>query len=107
MARDTEYLHYILDILSPYGGITHRPLFGGYGIYRYVKIFAIIAYDELYFKVGDNNRQDYIDMQAEQFTYQKNNKPYKMCYWQVPEEILEDSEELGVWVEKACKVKSK
>ncbi len=40
-----------MDMLSRFGDIKLRRMFGGYGIYSGKLIFAIIINDELYFKV--------------------------------------------------------
>ena len=104
MACNLGYLNYVLDLLSCCGNITHRALFGGYGIYNDGKILAIIADDELYFKVNDSNKQDFVDSDSEPFTYYKNNKPYSLSYWKVPAEILEVPELLQTWFNKAYMV---
>lgn len=102
-----QYLEYVLDILSPLGDITYRSMFGGVGLYYRGLIFAIIADDVLYFKVSDDNRVDYEAMGSEPFTYMGKEKPVKISYWKVPEEIMENSEELQEWVEKAYQVSLK
>lgn len=50
MSRD--YCDYAIDLLSPWAKVTARKMFGGYGIYRQGKMFAIIVDDTLYFKSG-------------------------------------------------------
>jgi DNA transformation protein and related proteins len=99
----SEYCNYILDLLSPMGNITARTMFGGYGIYMNHVIFGIIANDILYFKVDDTNRNDYINKGSEPFSYEaKRKKNIIMSYWQVPLDILEDSEVLYDWANKSC-----
>ena len=101
MSRD--YADYVVDLLSPWARVTAKAMFGGFGLYRQGQIFAIIVNDTLYFKVGDSNRPDYETASSSPFTYEAKGKKIVMSYWQVPEEILEDSESLGVWAEKAFK----
>jgi DNA transformation protein len=50
----------VLDQLGALGGITGRPMFGGYGIYWNETIFAILFGDRLYFKVDDQSKGDYV-----------------------------------------------
>jgi DNA transformation protein len=38
------------EILEPFGPLKIRAMFGGYGIYKDGIIFAIIGYNEVYFK---------------------------------------------------------
>ncbi len=51
---DNGFVEYILDILSDYGNIKSRRMFGGFGIYLDKIIFAIIIDNELYFKADSN-----------------------------------------------------
>jgi len=76
---------------------------GGVGIYAGELFFALIAEDALYFKVDDSNRSDFEARGMSAF------RPYRehdevMSYYQVPGELLEEPEELGVWAEKAVEV---
>jgi len=75
-------------------------MFGGYGIYHEDIIFAIIAEDELYFKVANNNRAQYEKHESKPFTYRghKDRKPTVMSYWLVPEEITNDAELIEQWL---------
>ena len=107
MSIDNSYLYYALDQLSPLGQITYRRMFGGYGLYNYDLIFAFIANDELFFKVDDTNRCYYENAGSEPFTYRKNDKEYQMSYWKIPEEVLEDSDELRKWMKWSYKISLK
>ena len=59
MKRTSEYLDYVMEKLSPLGQIKSRAMFGGYGIFHEGVMFALIADDNLYFKVNESNRDDY------------------------------------------------
>jgi DNA transformation protein len=102
-ARD-GFLAYVLeDVLSGVPDITSRAMFGGYGIYQRGNIFAIIADGKLFFKADASNRGDYEARGSEPFTYQgPRGKPHQMSYYEVPEEIMEDREEIRTWVSKAA-----
>lgn len=102
-----EYLVYFLqDCLQDNPDITYKSMFGWYGIYKHGKIFAIYFWVwEIYFKVDENNKQDYIDEGSEPFQYTKKwGTVWIMCYYQIPEEILENREELELWLEKSLLV---
>lgn len=96
-----EYHDYALDLLSSFGEVTAKAMFGGHSLYKNGVIFAIIADDVLYFKVDDSNRSDYVACGAEPFTYEAKGKRVSMSYWQVPLEVMEDGAELKRWAEKA------
>jgi DNA transformation protein and related proteins len=85
------------------GSIRGRSMFGGVGIYCGDLFFALIADDTLYFKVDDTNRADFESRDLEPF------RPYGpegevMHYYTVPAEVLEDTEELGVWARRSIEV---
>ncbi len=90
------------DVLAEVSGIRSRAMFGGYGLYRNGVIFGIIAESRLYFKVGETNQADYEARGMGPFTYATpKGKKYAMSYFQVPEEVMEDREEIERWVVKA------
>lgn len=100
---DKSFHDYVLsDLFSEFRGITSKSMFGGYGFYKDGKIFGMIAGGRLYFKVGDTNRRDYEKYGSKPFNYTGHKgKTYEMSYWEVPEDIFENREELEIWVGKA------
>lgn len=99
---DTEFVSYIKDLLKPFPGISFRKMFGGYGVYKNSKIFALIADDELYFKANENSVRIFKKAGSERFCYQAKGKIIYLNYWIVLPEILEDEEKLKEWVELSC-----
>ena len=104
--KQDSFLNYVLeDVLGHIPNISAKSMFGGYGIYRDGTIFAIIAYDQLYFKVGGINIDDYKSRGSEPFVYERgNHKKKTMSYWLVPNDILDNRDEIIEWVEKEIKV---
>lgn len=104
MARKTSgYADYIVELLAPLY-VTAKSMFGGYGLYRDGIVFAIIADEELYFKVGAANKADYEQAGSEPFSYDAKGKKVAMSYWRVPAELFDDQDALCTWAEKAYKV---
>ena len=102
MSSKKDFAEYVTkDLLREIDGITYRAMFGGFSVYKNGKVFCIIIDDQIYFKVGDSNREDYKKYNSHPFTYQNKGKEYTMSYWIVPDEILEEPDELKNWVEKA------
>ncbi len=100
MSRD--YCHHIADLLGAWGNVVSKAMFGGYGLYRDGQIFAIVADGVLYFKVDAGNRSDYEAVGSGPFTYEAaNGKHAVMSYWQVPERVLDDADQLTTWAESA------
>ncbi|MDP4832096.1 MAG: TfoX/Sxy family protein [Rickettsiaceae bacterium] len=96
-----NYVDYILDLLSPFGSITSRAMFGGHGIYKDKIIVGIIADDELYFKVDATNKGQYAALNSTPFAYTAKDKKINLSYWKVPIEIMEDEEQLSIWLEQS------
>lgn len=98
------FVEYITDLLSSYGDITSRRMFGGYGIYCNKIIFSIIADDELYFKADKELAKEYQSAGSRPFTYQKDEKRVALSYWYVPIDIIEDEDNLKNWFVKSLAV---
>ena len=62
-------------------------MFGGYGIFHDGLMFSLIAEDTLYLKVNDSNRDLFKKAGSKQF-------PHGLSYWEVPIEVLEDTDRL-------------
>ncbi|MFW5703587.1 MAG: TfoX/Sxy family protein [Patescibacteria group bacterium] len=101
---NSEFHDYVIqDLLHRIDGISSRAMFGGWGLYKNGVIFGLIAYDQLYFKVDDQTRPQYEAHGSKPFEYsQGNHKPTTMSYWLVPDDVLENQEELAKWVDTAC-----
>jgi DNA transformation protein len=100
MPVSDEYLDYVADQLGCIGQIVAKRMFGGVGLYHDGSFFGLIAADSLYFKVDDENRRDYEAAGAKPF------QPYgeessSMGYYEVPVDVLEDTDQLKVWARGA------
>ncbi len=105
MNQDEGFKEYVVsDLLSEYEEITARAMFGGYGIYKGGKIFAIIADGGLYFKADDTTKKFFESHGSSPFTYsKKDKKTYTMRYYFVSEDILEDRNLFSEWAHIAFK----
>jgi DNA transformation protein len=101
MPGKSPFCDRVLATLNQVNAVTARSMFGGYGLYIDGVMFALIAYDTLYFKVDDDNREDYVAVGMSPFTYEGKNKPIQMSYYQLPEFVFQNVAELAVWVDKA------
>jgi len=104
MPVSPSYRAFVLDQLGRVAvSVRARSMFGGVGIYAEEVFFALIDDDILYFKVDDTTRPDFEARGMGPF------RPFGeggevMQYYQVPEEMLEDLQELRVWAERALMV---
>lgn len=103
MAVTDEYLEYALGQLSSLESVTVRRIFGGASLYQSGAIFALIDNDGLYFKVDESNRADYTAQGMEPFCPFGQGGP-TMSYYQVPEAVIENPEELAVWARSSVEV---
>jgi len=93
-----NYLQYVLDLLKVLGPVSAKRMFGGAGLYHQGAFFGLVADDVLYFKVDDTNKADYEVAGSGPF---KPFGTYAMSYYEVPADVLEDPDELGLWARKA------
>lgn len=64
-------------------------------------MFAIVADDVLYLKVDNDNRNDFIGRRLEPFYYEKQGRQQMISYYQAPEEVFEDADEMCAWAQQA------
>jgi len=107
MDQATKDFHeYIInDVLGHIEGITSKAMFGGYGIYLDGTIFALITEsDELRFKANDITKEKYEALGGQQFIYHghQSKASTSMPYWQVPEVIMENREQIEDWAREAA-----
>jgi DNA transformation protein len=104
MSVSESYRTFVLDQL---GRVIERvrikSMFGGAGVYAGEFFFALIDDDVLYLKVDDTNRPDFAARGMGPFSPFGEGGEV-MQYYQLPEELLEDPDELKPWVEKAILV---
>jgi DNA transformation protein and related proteins len=101
MASDKSVCDEITARLTPMGPVTGRGMFGGYGIFMEGLMFGLIADNELYFKVDDQNRAAFEAKGSTPFTYQGKSKPIEMSYWKVSSDIFADINMLVEWGSEA------
>ncbi|MEO7318773.1 MAG: TfoX/Sxy family protein [Chthoniobacteraceae bacterium] len=100
MARLSEFITYLLEQLAPLGEVRARAMFGGFGIYRGDRMFALVAEDALYIKVDEVNRAEFEARGLLPFRYETKGKTNTMSYWQPPAEAMDDREMLCEWARK-------
>ena len=104
MPVSDDFREFVLEQLAASGSVTSRSMFGGVGLYLDGLFFALIDDDTLYFKVDDSSRARYEQAGSKPFCPFPDRPDQPMGYWQVPAEVLEDSEELARWAREAMGV---
>jgi DNA transformation protein len=101
MPLSAEYSAFIEDLLAPFGAVSVRRMFGGGGVYHEGVMFALIADDTLYLKADAETEGDFSAEGSRPFEYRGKTRPVSLSYWQVPERLYEDADELAEWARRA------
>ncbi|GIV95430.1 MAG: hypothetical protein KatS3mg057_0087 [Herpetosiphonaceae bacterium] len=104
MMYHEPFVEFVRDQLRDLGTIQIRRMFGSFGLYAHGVFFGIISDGELYFKTNDQTRPEYEAFGMAPF--RPNAHQTLKTYYAVPPDILEDSEQLVVWAERAIRCAS-
>jgi len=99
MARQNEFVDYLLELLRSFGHVTSRAMFGGHGIYKDGLIFGLVIDEAFYLKVDDVNRGEFDERGLRPFVYHSKSKGKEVSlgYYQCPEEALESAAVMQDW----------
>ncbi|MBS0279774.1 MAG: TfoX/Sxy family protein [Proteobacteria bacterium] len=93
------------DLFAPFGRIVVRRMFGGEGLFRDGLMFAIVHEDRLYFKTSEESRQAFIAEGAGPLFYKfKNAEGVLTSYYELPDRLYDDPDELAQWARAAFAV---
>jgi DNA transformation protein and related proteins len=105
MTANRQFIEFVTDILAPIGVISVRQMFGGAGVYADGRIFALIAYDRLYLKTNDAGQAAFENEDMACFTYDTKTGPGQIrSYWQIPDRLLDEPDELIEWARRSMAV---
>lgn len=93
----SDFLDYLTEVLTPLGSVRSKRMFGGIGIYIDDLFCAIVIDDCLYFKGDDINEAEFSAKKCMPFSYEKNGVVYSIKYYRVPDEAMDDNEEMLHW----------
>lgn len=103
MARHDALRAHILDLLEPLG-IVARSMFGGVGFFKDGTMFGLIADNRFFLKTDDSNRPEYERAGSDPFTYEGRGRRMVMPYYTVPEDVLEDPDDLRAWARRSIAI---
>jgi DNA transformation protein len=92
MKKDVSFHDFVVyDLMSSLPDISSRTMMGGWCIYSNGIIFSLIMGNQVYFKAKGDLADKFISLGWTQFSYARpNNKIVKMCYWLVPDELIDN-----------------
>lgn len=90
----SDFCQALLPRLQAAGEVSARKMFGGYGIFNQGKMFALInSSAALFLKADDENRQAFLEAGSQQHG--------KMPYFEVPQSVFDDDEQLAQWAARS------
>lgn len=98
MPASASFIEHVKELLSPFGKITVRKMFGGAGIYCDGLFFAIIGDDDIWLKTDDQTCALFEDAECTPFTFEMNGKTSTMSYYSAPEAIFDDNDVRSHWI---------
>jgi DNA transformation protein len=105
MTASPGFIEFLQEVLAPLGPIAVRRMFGGAGIYCDSQVFAFVDDDTLYLKTDEAGRRAFEAEGAGPFRYMTKHGPGELIsYWQAPERLLDDPEEMVAWARRALAV---
>jgi DNA transformation protein len=96
------YLNYIVELFAPWAQVAVKRMFGGAGVYRDGRMFALADDDQIYLKVNGETRPAFEAAGSRPFVFvSKDGQGTAMSYWSLPPGALDDSDALCLWAERA------
>jgi DNA transformation protein len=100
-----EFRQYLLELFAPFGPVRIKPMFGGAGLYSGALFFGLIADERIYLKASEATKSDFEAEGKTHFTFRmKTGEIAAMSYYEIPDRLYDDPEELALWARKACDV---
>lgn len=96
-----EFVDYVVELMAGWSAVSARRMFGGFGLYREGVMFALIADDELFFKVDSESVGRFERAGSHPFVYARQERAVQLSYWSAPEASLESPAEMMVWCQAA------
>jgi DNA transformation protein and related proteins len=96
------FAEFLRDQLSPLGRITTRRMFGKTGLFCDGVMLGMVTDDTLYFRVDEQNKAIFQEAAGTApLNYAKGGKLIDLAFWQAPERLLDEPDELLEWARAA------
>jgi DNA transformation protein and related proteins len=93
---------FLIDLFADFGPVTIRRMFSGFGISADGTNFALALRGGLYLRADEQTIARFEAEGAKPFQYQTRVKTVTVnSYWQLPERLYDDPEELTGWARAA------
>ncbi|WP_108663239.1 TfoX/Sxy family protein [Acuticoccus kandeliae] len=78
------------DLFAPMVPVTLRRMFGGMGVFHEGRMFALVAYGELYLKTDGESVAAFEAAGSVPFSYTSGTRTVVTSYWRLPDDAFED-----------------
>jgi DNA transformation protein len=93
---------FLIDLFADFGPVAIRRMFSGFGISADGTNFALALRGGLYLRADDETIPRFEAEGSKPFSYQTRAKTVTVgSYWQLPERLYDDPEELAGWARAA------
>jgi DNA transformation protein len=93
---------FLIDLFADFGPVTIRRMFSGFGISADGTNFALALRGSLYLRADGETISRFEAEGSKPFQYQTRTKTVTIAsYWQLPERLYDDPEELTGWARAA------
>jgi DNA transformation protein len=93
---------FLIDLFADFGPVTIRRMFSGFGISADGTNFALALRGGLYFRADGETIPRFEAESSQPFQYQTRTRTVTVAsYWQLPERLYDEPEELTVWARAA------
>jgi DNA transformation protein len=93
---------FLIDLFADFGPVTIRPMFSGFGISADGTNFAMALRGGLFLRADEQSIARFEAEGSKPFSYQTRAKTVTVgSYWQLPERLYDDPEELTEWARAA------
>jgi DNA transformation protein len=93
---------FLIDLFADFGPVTVRRMFSGFGISADGTNFALALRGGLYLRADEQTIPRFESEGSKPFQYQTRAKTVTVAsYWQLPERLYDDPEELTEWAKAA------
>jgi DNA transformation protein len=93
---------FLIDLFSDFGPVTIRRMFSGFGISADGTNFALALRGGLYLRADEQTIPRFDAEGSKPFQYQTRTRTVTVAsYWQLPERLYDDPEELTGWARAA------
>lgn len=93
MPLSPGFSDYVLELLTGFGRVQAKRMFGGAGLFRDGVMFGLLLNDVVYFRVDEALAVDLKERGSAPWVYTRNGKPREMGYWRMPETAADDPDE--------------